>query len=61
MESNDKLTLIQCRKQYYYEAYHRGEMDQKEYLSKIYPLDIMIERIELCILLQHISVSRNKK
>jgi hypothetical protein len=60
MERTKKLLLAQARRQHCYDAYQRGEIDQKEYLSRIYPLDIMIERLELSIFLCHVSISWKK-
>ncbi len=55
MGARKKLTIIQLRRQHCYEAYRKGEIGQKEYLVRIYPLDIMIERLEISVLLQYLS------
>ena len=57
MRVRKKLSMIQWRRLHYYEAYQKEEIDQKEYLSRIYPLDMMIDRLEISILQQHISLS----
>jgi len=53
--------MIQWRRQIYYEAYQKGEIDQKEYLSRIYPLDMMIDKIEISILIEYRTFCWEKK
>jgi hypothetical protein len=63
MDAKKRLCMIQGRREYCYRAYQKGEIDQKEYLSRIYPLDIAIEHLEISILLQQLSnyIQKRKK
>jgi len=56
-----KLAIIQSLRQCYYEAYKKGEIDQKEYLARIYPLDMMIERLEISIWYSTLISCRQKR
>jgi len=47
----EQLRLLQRKQRYLYEAYQEGEMDTKDYLLALYPLDRAIDRLELSFLL----------